>query len=75
MGQINETLNESFKGDHISDQDFKKMLEEYQNYLKASKNLKDAFIDRTYVEKSEIRRKLMSCFSLGLDLGLGHLNQ
>ena len=34
------------------------MLEEYKNYLKASENIKDASIDRAYVEKSEIRKTI-----------------
>ena len=64
LGRINKTLNESFKDEHIRDQEFRKVLKDYQNHSKPSKNVFDTFIDQPYVEKSQIKRILMSFFSL-----------
>ena len=62
ISEIYRTLNESFEDDHVSDKEFKKILEEYQNYLKTSKKIKDAFFDRTYAEKNEMKKKVDELF-------------
>ena len=56
FSQLSETQSESLKVEHISIEEFKKMLKTYQNHLKTSESFEGTFINRAYVEKSEMKR-------------------
>ena len=60
--RINQLLSESLKDNHISDSEFKAVLEEYQEFLRISNNMKDVFTRRTFVEKAEIKKKVNEVF-------------
>ena len=61
--RINEILTESLKDNVIDDREFKRVLNEYQDYLKTDKNVKDTYINRTFVEKEEVKAKLNELFN------------
>ena len=60
--KINEILSESLNDSHMNDKEFKKVLQAYQDYLKTGKNIKDTFINRTFVEKEEVKSKIDELF-------------
>ena len=60
--RINQLLSESLKDGKISDSEFKAVLEEYQEFLRISNNMKDVFTRRTFVEKDEIKKKVNEVF-------------
>ena len=64
--RINQLLSESLKDNHISDSEFKAVLEEYQKFLRISNNMKDVFTRRTFVEKDEIKKKVNEVFENGI---------
>ena len=60
--RINQLLSESLKDNHISAGQFESVLEEYQEFLRISNNMKDVFTRRTFVEKAEIKKKVDEVF-------------
>ena len=60
--RINQLLSESSKDNQISAREFESVLEEYQEFLKISNNMKDVFTRRTFVENAEIKKKVNEIF-------------
>ena len=60
--RINQLLCESLKGNHISAEEYESVLQEYQEFLRLSNNMKDVFTRRTFVEKAEIKKKANEVF-------------
>ena len=63
MNVINELLSKSLIDNHVSDDEFKKILNEYQECIRRCKNIKDVFIERTFVEKAKIKEDIDKVFN------------
>ena len=58
LSVVNELLSESLKDSHISDLEFKRVLDVYQQYLVDCKFVNDAFSRKNLVEKDQIQKKI-----------------
>ena len=58
---INHLLNKSFIDNHVSDDESKKNLNKYQEYIRCE-NIKDVFIERTLVEKANMKEDVDKVF-------------
>ena len=58
LSKINSLLSESLKDNHISDDEFKKILKTYQDYLNTYQNIKKSFHKSVLIEKQEIQVEL-----------------
>ena len=58
LNTVNELLSESLRDSHISDKEFKQILDIYQQYLTECKYTRDAFARRNLVERDEIKKQI-----------------
>ena len=60
---VNELLSESLRDSHVSDKEFKRVLDVYQQYLMECKFVNDTFAKKNLVEKDQIKRKIDDAFN------------
>ena len=62
LNKINQILSKAVKDGKVDDEEFEIMVNEYQQYLQACSNLKDAFVNKTLVEKEEMKERIDDLF-------------
>ena len=63
LSTVNELLSESLRDNHVSDREFKRVLDVHQQYLLECKFVNDTFSKKNLVEKDEIKRKIDDALS------------
>ena len=63
LNMINELLSKSLIDNHVSDDEFKKILNEYQEYIRRCKKHQRCFHWRTFVEKAKIKEDIDKVFN------------
>ena len=62
LNKINQILSKAVKDGKIDDEEFEIMVNEYQQYLQACSNIKDAFANQTLIEKEQVTKNINDQF-------------